>query len=72
MLTIHRLHVLVKYVLAVAEFKCNSDLVTDLDNLAFFEVLTALVRVDDRFTKETSPYAAPSNICTCLLRSLPR
>jgi hypothetical protein len=49
MVTIHGLHVLVKYVLAVAELKCNSDLITNLDNLALFEVLTALVRVDDQF-----------------------
>jgi hypothetical protein len=51
MLTVHGLHVLVKYVLAMAEFKSNSNLITNLDNLSLFEVLTASVSVDDRFSK---------------------
>jgi hypothetical protein len=45
MLTVHGLHILMKYILAMAEFKGNRNMITNLDDLALFEMLTASVSV---------------------------
>jgi hypothetical protein len=42
-LTIHWLHILMQYVLAMAELESNSNLITNLNNLAFRKMLAAQI-----------------------------
>jgi hypothetical protein len=47
-LTVHWLHILMEYIPAVAEFKSNSNLVTDLHDLALCKALATCTSVHEK------------------------